>query len=174
MFAMDMRQDHLLVHQLHQYSTVGTFNDGERKTLFVVLKVNISKPVQAIIYQTVIQWEREHDQSWGIYFFPINLLISVTVFVMFDAIFDFAASPSALSFPPRPTMHLLQIWWIAEFCKIHNPTYGVRLELASLSITSIPPFLATARTQFWFPKSSPHGNPISQSDRFEQKVSIKM
>ena len=42
------------------------------------------------------------------YFLPINLLISVTVLVMLEAIFDFAASPSALSLPPRPTMHLQQ------------------------------------------------------------------
>ena len=31
---------------------------------------------------------------------------------------------------------------------------------ASLSMTSIPPLRAMAMTQFWFPKSSPHGKPI--------------
>jgi len=33
-------------------------------------------------------------------------------------------------------------------------------EEASLSMTSMPPLRAMAMTQFWLPKSSPHGNPI--------------
>ena len=33
-------------------------------------------------------------------------------------------------------------------------------EDASLSMTSMPPLRAMAMTQFWLPKSSPHGNPI--------------
>ena len=33
-------------------------------------------------------------------------------------------------------------------------------EDASLSMTSMPPFRAMATTQFWLPKSRPHGKPI--------------
>jgi len=33
-------------------------------------------------------------------------------------------------------------------------------EDASLSMTSMPPLRAMAMTQFWLPKSRPHGNPI--------------
>mmetsp|Transcript_31177 Transcript_31177/g.26244 ORF Transcript_31177/g.26244 Transcript_31177/m.26244 type:complete len:307 (-) Transcript_31177:5-925(-) len=73
---------------------------------------------------------------------PMRRFSSKAVFLMFELILAMAACPRERSLLPSPTMQ------------------GVLREDASLSMTSMPPLRAMAMTQFWLPKSRPHGNPI--------------